>query len=577
MSRISILDQWKFQNGTNFRMQQLRQNQITPSRMKQMIASERSQSTGQHMKRPFLSIPATSGGLPRNYDEAINDMEYGIELENVLVEQDQLKGTEEPRRVPFDFKLSQSVKSELIKAINKLIKESQYIFSGEIDTIKYVNIFKEFNNMSFTYNEYVDDIKQDAEFLQLWHTKLANLDSIFIKVKQRLHDLANGNRYGDNILVVTGAYQTDYIIGILDQLIEVINMMMLNKNTTQYLAVENKPLTEITKGQVESEPQYADPDETEEQRIERERREQEDRDRETEEERLDRERREEEGKRREEEGKRREESDEDRIERERREFEEEERKRQEEEDEAMRIAEEEERKRREEEELERARKEEEDILRRGLADEIERQKRKLEIIEQKIDDEDGTAEELEEMKQKYQKGIREKEEREAELATFEAEIKALETPKKKDDEEGSEERKSDEVVPMTPMVEELSESQTLNKNYYDKVYTTDQQYLEYVRDKLAPFIYKNKPTPAVKADRGTKINTAKLRQFPSSGKGDPINTTFFSDYIKKLKTVYDTRKVNPITSDLIKTYNRAYGVRGDFAPRFVPNAEAALL
>ena len=167
MSRISILDQWKFHNGTNFRMQQLRQNQITPSLVKQMIASERTQSTGQHMKRPFLSIPATSGGFPRNYDEAINDMEYGIELENVLTEQDQLKGTEEPQRVPFDFKLPRSVKSELVKAINKLIKETQYIFSGEIDTIKYVNIFKEFNNMSFTYNEYVDDIKQDAEFLQL--------------------------------------------------------------------------------------------------------------------------------------------------------------------------------------------------------------------------------------------------------------------------------------------------------------------------------------------------------------------------------------------------------------------------
>ena len=68
MSRISILDQWKFHNGTNFRMQQLRQNQITPSLVKQMIASERTQSTGQHMKRPFLSIPATSGGFPRNYD-----------------------------------------------------------------------------------------------------------------------------------------------------------------------------------------------------------------------------------------------------------------------------------------------------------------------------------------------------------------------------------------------------------------------------------------------------------------------------------------------------------------------------
>ena len=181
--------------------------------------------------------------------------------------------------------------------LNKLIKETQYIFSGEIDTIKYVNIFKEFNNMSFTYNEYVDDIKQDAEFLQLWHTKLANLDSIFIKVKQRLHDLVNGNRYGNNVLVVTGAYQTDYIIGILDQLIEVINMMMLNKNTTQYLAVENKPLTEITKGQVESEPQFADPDETEEQRIERERRDLEDRERESEDERQERERIEREGSR----------------------------------------------------------------------------------------------------------------------------------------------------------------------------------------------------------------------------------------------------------------------------------------
>ena len=130
---------------------------------------------------------------------------------------------------------------------------------------------------------------------------------------------------------------------------------------------------------------------------------------------------------------------------------------------------------------------------------------------------------------------------------------------------------------MTPIMEELTESQTLNKNYYDKIYKTDQQYLEYVRDKLAPYIYKTKNLSAVVADRGSKINTSKLRQFPAGGRGDPINTVFFSDYLKRLKTVSDVMRVNPITSELINSYNRAYANKGDFAPRFVIRAEAALI
>ena len=566
MSRISILDQWKFHNGTNFRLQQLRQNQLTPSIVKQMVASERSQSTGQHMKRPFLSIPATSGGFPRNYDEAINDMEYGIELENVLAEQDQLKGTDEPQRVPFDFKLSKSVKSELIKAINKLIKESQYIFSGEIDTIKYVNIFKEFNNMSFTYNEYVDDIKQDAEFLQLWHTKLANLDSIFIKVKQRLHDLSNGLNFDNNILVVTGAYQTDYIIGILSQLIDVINMMMLNKNTTQYLAVENKPLTEITHGQVESAPQHADPDEEEEYDDEEEEGDEED-----EEEDEDEEEEEEEG-----------ESEEEKRERELREFEEEERKRREADEEARRQFEEDERKRIEREEDEARRKADADEKRRRISIILEDNKRKVELLKKEMKvNEDGEPEKLLELQAEYVDIMSSNFVLQSELEELHALDEGAHNEEDGVDEEKEEEsppektpEKSPEAVPEVP----LTESQQLNKNYYARVYTTDRQYLEYVRDKLAPFIYKNKVPPSVKEDAGKYISTKKLRQFPSStSKGAPINTTYYKDYLDKLKSMPDVMKVNPITKDMIGGYYRKYSETVTFAENFIPRAEAALL
>ena len=119
-------------------------------------------------------------------------------------------------------------------------------------------------------------------------------------------------------------------------------------------------------------------------------------------------------------------------------------------------------------------------------------------------DEDGTPEKLVELQAKYAdimssnfvleselEELRKTEEREAHEA-----IKKLETPKK-DDEEGADEAKSDEVVPMTPIIDELTEAQSLNKKYFDRVYTTDQQYLEYVRNKLAPYIYKTKANPDI--------------------------------------------------------------------------------
>jgi hypothetical protein len=251
----SINDQWKFQEATINAVRKSMNNGNPQAMIKRMIASERSRPTGQRAQ-PILNFTiAAQGGQPRDYDQEISEREFAIEKENVAVENDQLNGTQEMAPIAFDFKLTMQTKQTLIKGLNELIKESQYIFSGDIDVIKFVDIFQKFNDLSFSYNEYISDIIRDVEFAHLWHTKLINLETIFVRIKQRLTDISEGKYSGSDNIKISGAYNIGYLQEIITQGAQVIDMMLLNKNTSQYLSIENKPLTHITSGQIESSPQ----------------------------------------------------------------------------------------------------------------------------------------------------------------------------------------------------------------------------------------------------------------------------------------------------------------------------------
>ena len=221
-----------------------------------MIASERSRPSGLRAPRIPNYQLASDGGQPRDYDQELYEREFAIEKENVAVENDQLNGTHELAPIAFDFKLTMPIKQTLMKEINELIKESQYIFSGDVNVIKFVDVFQKFNDLSFSYNEYISDIIRDAEFARIWHTKLINLETIFKRIEERLKAIDDNKYSGTDKIKDTGAYNIYYLISIISQASQVIEMMLLNKNTSQYLSIANKPEeTYISEGQIESSPQ----------------------------------------------------------------------------------------------------------------------------------------------------------------------------------------------------------------------------------------------------------------------------------------------------------------------------------
>ena len=236
----------------------MRRAQQNTSALANAMLHPRMRHTGQTAPKIINIATPLQGGQPINYDQSVADMAFTIEKENVSSEKERLKGeSSEKASVSLEFKLSQPVKLTLMKDINSLIKETQYIFSGDISVIKFVDIFQKFNDLSYNYNEYINDIKRDANFALLWHTKLVNLQSIYLSLRKRLTDIMNGQYSMEELRIKThGNYNLAYIATLINQIISVIEMMLLNKNTSTYLRDNMEtPMNDIIKGQVSSEPQ----------------------------------------------------------------------------------------------------------------------------------------------------------------------------------------------------------------------------------------------------------------------------------------------------------------------------------
>ena len=244
----------------------------------------RMRHTGQSAPKIVNLTTPLQGGQPIDYDQAVANLGYTIERENVATERERLKGeTPEKSTESLEFKLSQPIKATLIKEVNALIKETQYVFSGDISIVKFVDIFQKFNDLSYSYNEYIIDIKRDTTFALLWHTKLVNLQTIYASLKKRLADIMNGQYSMEELRIKThGNYNLSYIATLINQIIAVIEMMLVNKNTTTYLQDNmEKPMNDIISGQVSSNPQPEVPktqDEMDQEEADRLQKEQEDAD-----------------------------------------------------------------------------------------------------------------------------------------------------------------------------------------------------------------------------------------------------------------------------------------------------------
>ena len=247
-----LTSMWKFQNSTNRNM---RKTQYEPKNIVSlMFKSEGVRSTGQRAPKIQRVQLATQGGQSRDYDQTIYDKEYAIERENIDTENETLSGNKGPILLNLAYKLSAPVKQTLIKKLNDIIKEAQTVFSGEVSALKFLEIFKAFNELSFSYNEYISDIIKDSGFKMLFHSKLINLESIFVKINQLLENIASGKFTSEDLKIKTsGNYNGDYISMLITQIISVINLMLLDKDTTQYL--QDKGMTDVQIGQLSTEPQ----------------------------------------------------------------------------------------------------------------------------------------------------------------------------------------------------------------------------------------------------------------------------------------------------------------------------------
>lgn len=247
-----LISMWKFQNSTNRIM---RKTQYEPKNIVSlMFKSEGVRSTGQRAPKIQRVQLATQGGQSRDYDQTIYDKEYAIERENIDTENETLSGNKGPVLLNLAYKLSAPVKQTLIKKLNDIIKEAQTVFSGEVSALKFLEVFKAFNELSFSYNEYISDIIKDSGFKMLFHSKLINLESIFVKINQLLENIASGKFTSEDLKIKTsGNYNGDYISMLITQIISVINLMLLDKDTTQYL--QDKGMTDVQIGQLSTEPQ----------------------------------------------------------------------------------------------------------------------------------------------------------------------------------------------------------------------------------------------------------------------------------------------------------------------------------
>ena len=248
---MSITKLWENSNSLNLRVRQL--NDVTNPQAQSLNWARRN-FVNKIMKPQIDPIFSPGAGLPRDYDAKISEIEYRIERENVIA---QKQGQVETNESYGDFVMNFELRDRLIKNINALIRECQQVFVGETDGSKMTQIFKLFNDLSFIYNEYLKDIKRDSTFKRQWHSKVIQMEAVFVKIRERIDKWDRNFEFLHNSYTSNNSYSSSYVGNIVNNIIHVCNYMLEDKDTTLFLSnTMDDRLEFINKGQIEAQPDY---------------------------------------------------------------------------------------------------------------------------------------------------------------------------------------------------------------------------------------------------------------------------------------------------------------------------------
>jgi hypothetical protein len=225
----SINDLWAISTTSNLR--RIQSKDLTSQQAQSRDLNwARQHFVNKVMKPVYLPKPPAAGGLPRDYDDNIAAWEYRLEREAVIAESNGLSG-----QAYGDFVMGFDVKEKLVRNLNALIREQSQVFDGVTDASKFTQVFKLFNDVAFTYNEHLIDIKRDSQFLSMFHSKVIQVEGLFLKISDRLEGWSSMKTYEFNSYKPSNVYNYGYLKSIVKSIIEVCRLMLESKDTTQFL------------------------------------------------------------------------------------------------------------------------------------------------------------------------------------------------------------------------------------------------------------------------------------------------------------------------------------------------------
>ena len=225
---------WRIANSTNLRARQQSNQQnnstINDAELKRMHYFQQAQATGQRAQFYHQYVLPSQGGQPRNYDFQIAAMEFKIEQEHVNSENQMLAPQQMKENI--ETKMEISTKNDIIEKMNKLISSlSTLLNEPNIATAKIYTIFKEYNNFSQYYNNYVNEIANDVQFRNQFINKIVELESVFKKLSDEVSAFITSGHTTPNLKTVS----LDQVEKILQDILKTLELMLDVKPTTPFV------------------------------------------------------------------------------------------------------------------------------------------------------------------------------------------------------------------------------------------------------------------------------------------------------------------------------------------------------
>ena len=221
---------WRIANSTNIRARQRNNATITDADIQKMHYFQQAQATGQRAQFYHQYVLPSQGGLPRDYDFQIAAMEFKIEQEHVNSENQLLAPQQLKENI--ETKMEISTKNDIIGKINKLVESlSSLLNEQSIATTKIYTVFKEYNNLSQYYNNYVNEIANDVQFRGQFINKVVQLEDLFSKLFTEVSDyITTGHTKPDLKVVSMGQVEA-----ILKDIMKTLTLMLDVKPTTPFV------------------------------------------------------------------------------------------------------------------------------------------------------------------------------------------------------------------------------------------------------------------------------------------------------------------------------------------------------